>query len=38
VNPFDADLGINWPLKATTLSSKDASLPTLMDLLKVKKE
>jgi dTDP-4-dehydrorhamnose 3,5-epimerase len=34
VNPFDEDLGINWPLKATTLSPKDSNLPTLMNLLK----
>ena len=38
VNPFDEDLGIEWPLKATSLSAKDTNLPSLVDLFKAKKE
>ena len=37
VNPFDEDLGIEWPLKATSLSAKDTNLPSLVDLFKAKK-
>jgi dTDP-4-dehydrorhamnose 3,5-epimerase len=32
VDPFDADIGIDWPVATTDMSQRDMSLPSLKDL------